>query len=235
LGNEQSLLEGVLSGENRVADAIGEGHPRRVGRKCVAVLRGGLLEADVFFHGVVAAMHEFVIGRAMSAGEMQDAGSDTEAAVEGVTEGGEHTGHAGEMRTEGFESLGSEPNAILGRVYVGEETENAGTVGGAGGKRIKMQEVVARVDTSRPAFFFHRTKTGEIEFPFGGVGEKKAREELDRALRIIAENAAKFSGFGLFGGVKTSDTVFGWAIGNVLVISGTGLLAAEEEIAIAAR
>ena len=54
-----------------MADAIGEDHPGGVGRKFPAIFRRTFLKGGVFFHGVVAAVHEFVVGRAIGAGKAQ--------------------------------------------------------------------------------------------------------------------------------------------------------------------
>lgn len=62
--NDESLLESVLTFENGVADAVSEHNPTGIGRKFPSLLGAGFAEALVFLHGVVATVHEIVIGRA---------------------------------------------------------------------------------------------------------------------------------------------------------------------------
>ena len=68
------MFQRVLTGEDRVADAIGADHPGRVGRKFPTMFGSVPLKRLVLFHGVVAAVHEFVVRRARGAGDTQGAG-----------------------------------------------------------------------------------------------------------------------------------------------------------------
>src|ERR1700739_4363908 len=98
--NQNSLLESILAGDHGMTDAIGEDHPGRVRRKFPAALWRGFLESGVFFHGIVATVHEFVVGRTMTAGKIKNSGEGAKAAKQRIPEGVERTGLAGKVGTK---------------------------------------------------------------------------------------------------------------------------------------
>src|SRR5215469_4781747 len=105
----------------------------------------------------------------------------------------------GEARAKRFEGFRREPDAALRGIQVYEEAQDAGAVGGAGGKGIEMQEIVTRMEARGAAFFFYGTVAGVVELPLSCVRRKESAEEFDGTFRKFAQDATQGLGFGLLG------------------------------------
>src|SRR5580692_4804469 len=102
-----------------MADAVGKDNPTGTGRKFPTLFWAGFAEAGVFLHGVVAAVHEVVVGGTVGPGKVQSAGETTHSASERISAArAGQTNGLGEMRADGFKSLRGVPDAVLRRVQV---------------------------------------------------------------------------------------------------------------------
>lgn len=234
--DDESLFEGILAFEHGVADAVGENHPTGIGWKFPALLGAGFAESCVFFHGVVTAMHEIVVGGAMGAEKMQGSGERAHPAGERIcaAQAGEAYGF-GEIGANGFEGLRSVPDTVLRGIDVGEEAEDAVAVRWASGKGVEVRKIITGMKTGGATELFERTETCEVKFPSSGVGSEELREKFFGALGIISKDEAKARGFLLLGFGEAGDAVFGGTIGDVFMECRAGLRAAEEKIAVGLR
>ena len=169
-----------------MAHAIGKNHPTGTRRKFPTLFGARFAESGVFLHDIVAAVHELVIGRSVCAGQSQSVCKRAHATCERMGAAWlRQADGLSKMRADGFESLRCGPNAVLVRVQISEEPQDAVAVRGPRWKRIEVGQIVSRVETSRASTFFKRTEASEIEFPFSGVRWKKFSEELRCVLRVI--------------------------------------------------
>lgn len=228
-GNDERLLEGVLAFENGVAHAIGKDNPTGIWRELPATFGRIFLKARVLFHGVVTAVHEMVVGRTSCAGKTQ---SPRYRAKRIRARGFRKPEGSRESRRNAFERFGGQPNAVLRRIDVREETQDAIAVGGTRGKRIDVAEVVARVQAGSAAPLFDGSVAGVIEFPLVRVRRKELGEEFSGRLRIGAEDFAELLALGGFRFVEAGDAIFGGTVRDILVIRGASLLLAKERLAV---
>jgi hypothetical protein len=80
LWNQKCLLERILAGKHGVADTVCKDKPARIRRKFPVLVRSILLKAGVFFHEIVTATHEFVIGRPIGPKETDEGCDEPNAA-----------------------------------------------------------------------------------------------------------------------------------------------------------
>src|SRR5262249_49640266 len=156
------------------AHAIGEYHPSGVRGKFPTVLGRILLKGGVFLHGVVAAVHEFVVGWPAAKRQMEGPREGANPTCYLIAAGlFQKIAGAREARAKSLKCFRSQPDAAFRGVEVHKETKNSRAVGRPGGKRVKMQEIVAGVEARGAAFFLNGTITGVIELPFSRIGRKE--------------------------------------------------------------
>src|SRR5262249_50213338 len=125
--------------------------------------------------------------------------------------------------------LTGDPDTILCRIDIREQSQDAVAVGRPSGKCINVRKIIARAPSGRTASLLEWTEASEVELPLSRVRGETIVEELCRALRIGAEDGSQAVAIRPCGLVDAGHAIRDWTIGDVFVKGRAGLLALEQK------
>ena len=196
---------------------VSEGEPGGARGEVEMILRTVCLEIGVALQVLVEVEHELVIGGAGNNGK-------TEALEPGGCRKAELSVCSDLLEAcvvrilfrENGEGVGCDPVAGFRWMDVGEDAQDEIAVGGARGKGVGVDQVIARVIRQVAAFFFERTEAGVIEFPGAGVSGQQLTCELDDGPRVLAHHGKEALTLRV-GRFDTGDAVGGGAVRDVFM------------------
>src|SRR5262249_40533835 len=143
-----------------------------------------------FLHGVVATVHEAVVGRTSSRANSYGTQKRADSAHDRIRKGRTQPLRPEKPGGTRFEGLRGDPHTITHGIDIGEETQDTSTVGGPRRKRVEMEQVVPRMQTAGAPLLFHGPVTGVIECPAVCVRAQGTREKFHTVSGKIAKEFA---------------------------------------------
>src|SRR5262249_33779660 len=123
--------------------------------------------------------------------------------------------------------LGGDPVARSLRIDVVEEAQNAVAVGGASGKSVGMQQVVALAQGEIASRFFLRPIARIVDLPMRAIRAEKSAKKVDDVLRITMHDFAQpFCGLRLLC-LKTGNAICQGPVSDVFVEGAKNVLMTE--------